>query len=139
MKLLLFLAADYANVTGDGKLNVMGVFNDINATNFPARHASMYLVAKLGAELGEYGQNRNFSVVLLDQDGNQIMDVQGQLEIPKSQLGRKPDVNIILDLKDVIFPKPGPYTFVIMIDKDHKGELTLYANKIETQKSSQQE
>ena len=131
MKPLLFLAADYANVTGDGKLNVMGVFNDINATNFPARHASMYLVAKLGAELGEYGQNRNFSVILLDQDANQIMDIQGQFEVPKGQMGRKPEVNIILDLKDVVFPKPGPYQFVMLVEKDHKGELTLYANKIE--------
>ena len=34
MKMLL--AADYANVTGDGKLNVMGVFREINALNFPA-------------------------------------------------------------------------------------------------------
>ena len=41
--------------------------------------------------------------------------------------------------KDIIFPKPGPYQFVIMIDKDHKGELTLYANKIESPKASQQE
>jgi hypothetical protein len=51
MKPLLFLAADYASVTGDGKLNVMGIFNDINAFNFPARHSSMHLIAKLGPEL----------------------------------------------------------------------------------------
>jgi len=55
MKLTLFLAADYANITREGKLNVMGIFNDIYARTFPARHSSMHLVAKLGAELGEYG------------------------------------------------------------------------------------
>jgi hypothetical protein len=53
MKQLLFLAADYANITGDGKLNVMGIFNDIYSFNFPARHSSMHLVARLGAELSE--------------------------------------------------------------------------------------
>ncbi len=37
MKLLLILAADYANITGDGKLNVMGIFRDINAYIFPTR------------------------------------------------------------------------------------------------------
>ena len=134
MKQLLFLAADYANITGDGKLNVMGIFNDINSFNFPARHSSMHLVARLGAELGEYGQTRNFTVKLLDEDGSQVMDVSGQFQTPKGERGRKPEVNIILELKDVVFPKPGMYQFVILVDKDHKGELSLYVNQIEAPK-----
>ena len=138
MKQLLLLAADYANITGDGKLNVMGIFNDINAFSFPARHPSMHLVAKLGAELGEYGQIRDFTVKLLDADGNSIMDISGQFEVPEGEKGRKPEVNIILDLKDVVFPKPGIYQFVILVDKDHKGDLTLYANKLEAPISAQE-
>jgi hypothetical protein len=134
MKELLFLAADYANITGDGKLNVMGIFNDIYSFNFPARHSSMHLVVRLGAELGEYGQTRSFTVKLLDEDGNQVMDVSGQFQIPKGERGRKPEVNIILELKDVVFPKPGTYQFVILVDKDHKGELSLYVNQIEAPK-----
>lgn len=134
MKQLLILAADYANITGDGKLNVMGIFNDIYSYNFPARHTSMHLVAKLGAELGEYGQTRSFTVRLLDEDGNQIMDISGQFQVPKGERGRKPEVNIVLELKDVVFPKPGLYQFVILVDKDHKGELSLYVNQIETPK-----
>lgn len=134
MKPLLFLAADYANITGDGKLNVMGVFNDIFSFNFPARHSSMHLVGKLGAELGEYGQTRNFTIKLLDEDGNQVMDISGQFEIPKGERGRKPEVNLILELKDVIFPKPGIYQFVLLVEKDHKSELSLYVNQIEAPK-----
>lgn len=134
MRPLLFLVADYANITREGKLNVMGIFNDIYAHNFPARHSSMHLVAKLGAELGEYGQTRDFTVKLLDEDGNQIMDVSGQFQVPKGERGRKPEVNIILELKDVVFPKPGAYQFVILVDKDHKGELSLYVNQLEIPK-----
>ncbi len=84
MKLLLLLAADYANVTGDGKLNVMGIFREVNALNFPVRHPSMHLVVKLGAELGEYGETRNLAVKLLDADGNEIMSLSGQVNIPKA-------------------------------------------------------
>jgi hypothetical protein len=138
MRIVLFLTADYANVTGDGKLNVMGVFNDINAYNFPARHPSMHLVVKLAAELGEFGQRRNFTVKLLDEDGNQIFDLSGPFDIPKIEKGRKPEVNIILDLKDIVFPKPGAYQFVVMVDKDHKGDLTLYVNKIDPPKPLQE-
>jgi hypothetical protein len=134
MKPLFFLAADYANITGDGKVNVMGIFNDIFSFSFPARHSSMHLVGKLGAELGEYGQTRNFTVKLLDEDGNQIMDMSGQFEIPKGERGRKPEVNLILELKDLIFPKPGIYQFVLLVEKDQKCELSLYVNEVEALK-----
>ena len=134
MKPLLFLVADYANVTGDGKLNVMGIFNDINAFNFPARHPSMHLIAKLAPELSEYGQKRSFTVILMDPDGSHVMELSGELDVPKGQGGRKPEVNIILDLKDIIFPKDGRYQFVLLIDKDQKDELTIYVNQIEIPK-----
>ena len=134
MKPLLFLAADYANITGDGKLNVMGVFNDIYSFNFPARHSTMHLVGKLGAELGEYEQTRNFTIKLLNEDGNPLMDISGQFQIPKGERGRKPEVNLILELKDVVFPNPGIYQFVILVEKDYKCDLSLYVNKIEAPK-----
>jgi len=88
MRPLLFLVANYANITREGKLNVMGIFNDIYSLNFPARHSSMHLVAKLAAELGEYGQTRNFTVKLLDEDGHQIMDISGQFQVPRGQRAR---------------------------------------------------
>jgi len=138
MKPILFLMADYANVTRDGKLNVMGIFNDINAFNFPARHASMHLVAKLGPELSEYGQKRTFTVILMDADANHILEVSGELEVPTAQGGRKPEVNIIIDLKDIILPKPGRYAFALLIDKDQKDELTLYVNQLESPKTPQE-
>ncbi|MBL7162601.1 MAG: hypothetical protein ISS57_08335 [Anaerolineales bacterium] len=138
MKLLLLLAADYANVTGDGKLNVMGIFREINAYNFPARHPSMHLVIKLGAELGEYGQTRDLVVKLLDADGGEIMSLSSPANIPMGDRGRRPEVNAILELKDIVFPKPGPYQFVVLVDKYHKGELSIYANKLETPSMDQE-
>jgi len=130
MKLILLLAADCANITGDGKLNVMGIFREINAPNFPAKHASMHLVIKLSAELGEYGKSRDLFVKLLDPNGNEIMNISGPINVPESGGGRIPEVNAILELKDVVFPQPGPYQFVVMVDRDYKGDLPIYANKI---------
>jgi len=131
MKLTLFLAADYANITREGKLNVMGIFNDLYAQTFPARHPSMHLIARLGAELGEYGQQRNFTVKLMDEDGNPVFNLSGQFQVPSGGQGRKPEVNLILQLNDLVFPKDGMYQFVLLVDKDHKGELSLHVNKIE--------
>ena len=138
MKLLLFLTADYANITREGKLNVMGIFSDVYSSQFPARHPSMHIVAKLGAELGEYGQTRDFIVKLLDEDGNQIFDLSGQFQIPKGERGRKPEVNVILELKDIVFLKPGIYQFAFLVEKDHKGELSLYVNKVDASKPAEE-
>jgi len=131
MKLLLILAADYANITGDSKLNVMGIFNDINATGFPVRHASMHLIVKLAAELGENGESRDLTVNLMDADGAKIMNLSGKIAIPEGRGGRRPEVNAILELKDIIFPKPGIYQFVVLVDKDFKGDLPIYVNQVE--------
>jgi hypothetical protein len=131
MKVDLFLTADYANITGDGKLNVMGIFREVNAINFPARHSSMHVVIRLYAELGEFGATRDLVVKLLDADGTEIVGLSGQVDVPKPAEGRTPQVNVILELKDIIFPKPGPYQFIILLDKDHKASLTIYVNQLE--------
>lgn len=131
MKPLLFLVADYANITGEGKLNVMGIFNSISSFNFPARHSSLYLIAKLSPEMSEYGQKRTFTILLMDADANHIVEVVGEFDVPKGQDGKKPEVNIMFELKDVVFAKPGRYVFVLLIDKDQKDEITLHVNQIE--------
>ena len=131
MRLLLLLAADYANVTGEGKLNVMGIFGEIRAPSFPTRHPSMHLVVKLVAELGEDGQTRHLTVKLLDTDGATIMALSGQVQVPRGEQGIRPEVNAIFELRDVVFPKAGPYQFVVLVDKEYKGDLPLLARQVE--------
>ncbi len=131
MRLELFLAADYANITGDGKLNVMGIFRVINATNFPARHASMHLVIRMIPELGEYGVTRDLKVILREPDGNELVELSGQIEAPERSGELSPEVNVILELKDLIYPQPGPYQFIVLVDKDYKGSLQVMLNKID--------
>jgi hypothetical protein len=131
MKLVLLLAADYANLTRDGKLNVMGIFREINASQFPAIHPSMHLVIKFVAELGEYGDTRQLIVKLRDPDGGEIFSLNGLAKIPEGELGRIPEVNVILELKAIKFQKPGTYQFIVMVDKDYKGDIPIYVNKID--------
>jgi hypothetical protein len=135
MRLILFLVADCANVTSDKKLNVMGVFNEVRAARFPARHPSMHLVVKLGADLGEYGQSRDLTVNLHDPDGQPIMSVSGQVEVPMPTGGGRPEVNAIFNIRDVVFQKPGPHQFIVLVDKDFKGDLPI--NVIQTPPSQQ--
>lgn len=137
MKLSLLLVADYANITDNGKLNVMGIFQEINSYSFPARHSSMHLVIKLVAELGEFGETRDLKIQLSDGDGAKILEITGPIQIPDYNAGKKPEVNAIIELKDVIFPKPGPYQFVVLVDKDYKGDTRIQVNKLEAEPLNQ--
>ena len=59
MEIPFLLVADYANITVEQKLNVMGIFGNIGASQFSFMHPEMYLVAQLKARPAEYERKLN--------------------------------------------------------------------------------
>src|SRR5829696_4762255 len=131
MEKLILLLADYANVDSSGKLNVLGAFGRIYATAFPARHPYMCLVAKLGADWGESGQSKEFSVNFVDQD-SQVVAIFPPLPftIPSPSKENFPEVNFIIQLRDFVLPEAGSYQFVINVDGEPIGTLPLTVDLI---------
>jgi hypothetical protein len=130
MKLDFFQVADAANVTGNGKLNVLGVFNSLNPQAYPYRHPSMTVIIKFRLELGEYGQERGFALQLRDEDGALILEIPGKLPVTElDSNGRRRDIHLIVQLNNVTFKSPGSYQLLVKVDKDQKGDLTIYAEK----------
>lgn len=125
MRKLMMLMADYANIAEGDKINVMGIFRSIEARSFPARHPQMSLVVKLEGELGEEGQDREVSIILREDDGKEILRSTGTVKVPDSKSGLRPEINLIMNYRDIVFPKPGLYQFVLMADKDYKGDCSL--------------
>ena len=126
MELATILLADYANIEQHGKLNVMGIFGNIYCEKFPARHLSMTLIVRLRAELGEFGDDRQVNVKLLDEDGKEIIPtISVFVKIPEPSKGIRPEINLILQLNEIIFPKEGRYEIRVFIDKDSKGYLPI--------------
>jgi hypothetical protein len=125
MRILMMLMADYANIAEGGKINVMGIFRSIRATTFPARHPQMSLVIKLEGELGEEGQDREIKIILREDDGKELLFTTGTVKVPPSKSGLRPEINLIMNYRDIVFPKPGLYQFVLMADKDYKGDCSL--------------
>ena len=69
MQLAFAHLADYANITLEQKLNVMGIFGSISSTNFPTVHPDMCVVVQLIARSPEYGRTFKLDVRLVDEDG----------------------------------------------------------------------
>ena len=75
--------ADYANVSREGKLNIMGIFQEINAPFLPFPLPQMYLVMSLTAAPAEFDTVRNIRVALQHSDGEELLQIEGQLRVPR--------------------------------------------------------
>ena len=121
MKLQLALVCDHAEETADGKLDVHGIFNDLAAPGFPAKH-DMVLVMTVEWSRDDMG-HYDFDVNLTGPSGQTSMTIQGHSEVDRRDPDRPPArTRIVMPLQGVIFPYPGAYRFVIRIKgQDYEG------------------
>jgi hypothetical protein len=125
MEVTLALLADYANVTKDGKLNVMGVFAHINARALPYVHPQMVLVWEAEAGPAEWGTRKDVEVKLLDEAANQMLSVRGNPEVPRGQPGRPVRINSVMAFNNVKFDVEGDYVFSILIGGEVKKNVSF--------------
>ncbi|MBI4318436.1 MAG: hypothetical protein HY675_08090 [Chloroflexi bacterium] len=127
MELLTLLVADYANVAEGNKLNVIGVFNEIAASAFPALHPSMVIVARFSASPAEANAARKVNIKVMDDDGKlTLIDFPRDVRVDQPTPGRRKEVNVILRLQGVVFPHEGTYQVSVLVDGDEKGHAPLY-------------
>jgi hypothetical protein len=121
----LAVVADAANVSQEGKLNILGVFDTIWARDLPFRHAAMVFVLRVRADFTDQGSH-DLEVRLIDADGGQLFKAEGPLQVPGGVPGRPIKPHVIMGLAGVTFQKPGDYSFEIMLDGQHLKSVPLY-------------
>jgi hypothetical protein len=105
--------ADEANVSQEGKLNVLGIFDRIAATAFPTVHPRMVFAFRVQSGYADSGQPFPVRVRLMDEDGGVLFDASGEMVAPQVQPGEFSTANQVFTLVGVQFQKPGSYKFVI--------------------------
>lgn len=130
MKATLGLLADYANVTPEGKLNIMGIFQVINAVQFPHVHPQLHLIVSLEAAAAEAGKRRKLEISLMTADGQTVFKIGGDLEVPKGQAPGPVMMNHIIGLNGLRFDKEGDYQFSVLVDEDEKRTIPLKVVKV---------
>ena len=90
MDVTLALLADSANVSQEGKLNILGSFNNVNSAVFPCVHPQMVLVMRFEASRAEIGQSKQLEIRLMDPDGSTLGSVTGSFDVPDAPPGDEP-------------------------------------------------
>ncbi len=125
MKVTLAVLADYANITREGKLNILGIFDVIHAQNFPMTHPQMQLVMRFEADIAEAGKTKKLEIKLMDADGKTLFVLNGSFTLGQGQPGEVMVSNQILTINMMKFENPGSYEFKILINDELKAEVPL--------------
>lgn len=124
MQVKLAVVADHANVSSEGKLNILGIFDRIAVTSVPAVHPQMHLVVRLEAHPAERDRAHAVEVRLHDPDGQTVFELKGEV-VPQGHAGETITANQIIGINNLVLGKTGEYTFVIFVDHDLKAEAPL--------------
>jgi hypothetical protein len=127
MKSKYTFVCEAANISQGGNLNVLGIFQNINAENFPITFAKMIYVASIQFHRSETGKHF-FKVHFIDDDGKPVIPpLEGEFIVYENNLS----ANLLLGIEGIVFPKPGTYAIDLTIDHQHVSTDNIQVMKVE--------
>src|SRR5262245_28017764 len=131
MQVRLALLADAANVSREGKLNILGVFVTIFAAQFPTVHPQMQLVLRFTAAPGEAGTSHAVDGRSEDESGKALFRVPVTIIVAAHALGAVLGVDHIIAMNSIRFAAPGRYLFRIAVDGTDALTLPLRVEQVD--------
>jgi hypothetical protein len=114
MKLILSVICEEVREREDGRMDIMGVFNELGAPGFPAAQDRMTVVFIIEWSADEAGE-QPIRADLVDEAGDQVLTIQGHTDVEQREpRGAPPQTRLVLPLQEVVFPHKGPYHFELI-------------------------
>ncbi len=138
MEVSLALLADCANISREGKLNIMGIFDRINAQSIPVVHPQMQLIMTLEADRAEADREHKIEVELIDSDGAKLFAIGGHIQFGPPPPGERVKVNHIIQLNNVQFNRFGVHEFKILLNNEVRRSVPLHIVEARKESPAQQ-
>lgn len=113
MKITLAAIADYASISIEQKLHVLGVFDVIWSQSLPCIHPSMFLIIRTSVEFEDRNSKQVLIVRLEHEDGGRLFEGKAEGEVGDVPAGESVSANMIFQLTMLKFDRAGRYSFVI--------------------------
>ncbi|MBI1805349.1 MAG: hypothetical protein HY033_11575 [Ignavibacteriae bacterium] len=129
--------ADTVTVDASGKLNAIGIFDNIFAAQFPSIHRDMTLVINLEGTVAEKGEH-DLSVELRDDKANRLAAFDQKINIQNAAITKGSlRANVIFKLQDLPFQRHGQYEFVFFIDGRFLGRVLFIVQRVDIKKAGE--
>ena len=131
MDLTLAAVCDEANERPDGKLDLVGVFDELGAPGFPAVQDRMTVVFVLEWSADEAGR-QPLRADLVDEQDRRVLTIQGHTDVaPARESGvTRARTRLVMPLERVIFPHAGRYHFDLIAGGDVRRACSLLLRSV---------
>jgi hypothetical protein len=131
MEVNLAVAADYANVTNEGKLNIMGVLSEVDAAAFPTTLQQIFLAITWEAGPAEFGAQKDVRIAFVDANANVTvkLDLPGFVVPHPSRGGSRVYFNQIVGMGGLLIDRAGEHAFLLLVGGEEKRRVPLYVNE----------
>lgn len=126
MRVDLVVLADYATVTADQKLVIVGVFDSILASSLPMRLPSIYVALRVCSGPVDNGDH-TLILRLVNPDGQPVapeLKADFNVQVPLDSEGEGA-LQIVMGMSNVEFKVPGPYAVDVLIDDRYEETVAL--------------
>jgi hypothetical protein len=126
LEVTLAALADYASVSQDGKINIMGIFQHVSPAELPFHLPMLFIVLGFQASQAEIGLIKTIRITLIDTEGREKLRLEQTIAVPPSpRPGRRPTLTHVVGINGVRFEEAGDYAFSVLINEEEKASLPL--------------
>jgi hypothetical protein len=123
---------DAANISANGKLNILGEFDTILAPQVPVVYPSIVFVAKLKTGETDIGQHA-LHLRVVDDDMKLVTSLDGTFEVRSQPVpGIESGIPVILQIANAAFGDYGTYLFELRVDNQKMCDLPLHVRQAAT-------
>jgi hypothetical protein len=130
IKFELGLLADHAQMSADGKLNILGEFEVIYSPQVPTRHGPFFVVVRWQADLSDVRDgNPMLQIEVVDEDGVPVVPKTAKLPLQFAQQiapKNKVRAQALLTFQFLELPKYGDYAIHFFINDQPTGSISFH-------------
>jgi hypothetical protein len=129
MQVAFALFADAANLSQEGKLNVLGVFDALQVGSMPAVHPRAHLVVRLKGDPSDVGRH-TVTLRWVNPQGNELWNSTGDLNVGQPPAGvTEMDLPLIAQI-DLPIDVAGAYRMTVSLDDRQSAEVVVQVRAV---------
>ena len=131
MDLQLACVAEYISRSAKGHLNILGLYDEIHAHNFPAKHASLIVVVRFKYSRSEVSERPiDITYRVVNDDGKPMVELRGGQLLQAPPSGEYAFWEHQLVLNDLVFEREGDYSVDVVVNGSQRASVPIKLRRI---------